>query len=203
MFLQTFSFLPFQTEDVDPTLAPQMGDGGFQFNPGNAGAASGPQDPSSMQGTPFQFWKNMKKITNRWRRRNKRNFTTTRKKKKYFYNYKKIVLWTIFVKIQSVSVRAMCCVLRITMKTMKRNLPFYLKEKYWATTIMMRCTKKKKLNNNKTFKRCRSLKKLSPVLEIIKICDARAYLFFTSPYCLHKKSKKSSIPQLEMICHSA
>jgi len=44
-----------ETEDVDPTLAPQMGDGGFQFNPGNAGAASGPQDPSSMQGTPFQF----------------------------------------------------------------------------------------------------------------------------------------------------
>ena len=42
-----------ETEE-DANLAPQMGDGGFQFNP-NAGA-SGPQDPSNMgQGTPFQF----------------------------------------------------------------------------------------------------------------------------------------------------
>merc|ERR1712243_49313 len=40
-----------ETEE-DANLAPQMGDGGFQFNP-NPGA-SGPQDPSSMgQGTPF------------------------------------------------------------------------------------------------------------------------------------------------------
>ena len=39
-----------------------MGDGGFRFDP-NAGGASGPQDPGSMQGTPFQFWfiKNSKK----------------------------------------------------------------------------------------------------------------------------------------------
>ena len=62
----------------------------------------------------------------------KRNFTTTRKKnQKYFYNYKKIVLWTIFVKIQSVSVRTMCCVLRITMKTMKeeKKPPFLSKGK--------------------------------------------------------------------------
>ena len=32
---------------------------------------------------------------------------------------------------------------------------------------------------------------MAKTLEIIKICDARAFLFFTSPYCLHKKSKKS------------
>ena len=51
----------FQTEE-DANLAPQMGDGGFRFDP-NAGGASGPQDPGSMQGTPFQFWfiKNSKK----------------------------------------------------------------------------------------------------------------------------------------------
>jgi len=42
-----------ETEE-DANLAPQMGDGGFRFDP-NAGGASGPQDPGSMQGTPFQF----------------------------------------------------------------------------------------------------------------------------------------------------
>jgi len=43
-----------ETEE-DANLAPQMGDGGFQFNP-NPGA-SGPQDPSNMGqgGAPFQF----------------------------------------------------------------------------------------------------------------------------------------------------
>ena len=60
--LQIFPLF-FQTEE-DANLAPQMGDGGFRFDP-NAGGASGPQDPGSMQGTPFQFWfwfiKNSKK----------------------------------------------------------------------------------------------------------------------------------------------
>ena len=32
---------------------------------------------------------------------------------------------------------------------------------------------------------------MAKTLSIIKICDARAYQFFTSPYCLHERSKKS------------
>ena len=55
----SYYFILFQTEE-DANLAPQMGDGGFQFNP-NPGA--GGPDPNSMQGAgQFQFWKRQNTI---------------------------------------------------------------------------------------------------------------------------------------------